>query len=222
MLANGFSGRETILGAIVTIWFIIIALMVAAGIVLRLIPRKLPPVRLHKVAPAAASQMVSDFIASSYDTDFGYPSGYLRIERATQTEVVAKEWVAKGSHFTQILGGFYRAVLNFGAELGCLGVYITFCIAVLATPFLLYAALTETLLKYLLRSRIVAAFERAGDGTTVTFTLRGPSALLVGRRLERAFHEPVLPARVASLAGIVVSQPTAGTGPAVVPEAAAA
>ena len=50
-----------------------------------------------------------------------------------------------------------------------------FCIAALATPFLLYAALTETLLKYLLRSRIQAALERAGDGTQVTFTLRGPA-----------------------------------------------
>jgi hypothetical protein len=208
------------LGAIVTIWFIIIVLMVITGIVLRLVPRRLPPVRLHKVAPAAASRLVGDFIASSYETDFGYPSGYFRIERATDTEVVAREWVAKGSHFTQILGGFYRAILNFGAELGCLGAYITFCIAALATPFLLYAALTETLLKYLLRSRIQAAIQRAGDGTQVTFTLRGPNALLVGRRLQQAFHQPELPSRVASLTGIM--QPTAGSGPAVAPAEAAA
>lgn len=189
------------MGAIITIWFIIIGLMVAAGIVLRFLPRKMPPVLLHKVAPTAASRLVSDFIASSYETDFGYPSGYFQIEQATETEVVAREWVTKGSHFTQILGGFYRAVLGLGAGFGCLGMYITFCIAVIATPALLYAALTETLLKYLLRSRIRAALERAGDGTAVTFTLRGPSALLVGRRLHRAFHEPELPARVASLAG---------------------
>jgi hypothetical protein len=204
------------LGAIITIWFVIIVLMVVAGIVLRLIPWKLPPVRLHKVAPGAASRLVSDFIASSYETDFGYPSGYFQIERATETEVVAREWVAKGSHFTQILGGFYRAILRFGTGLGCLGVYITFCIAALATPALLYAALTETLLKYLLRSRIQAVFERAGDGTQVAFTLRGPAALLVGRRLQQAFHEPVLPARVSSLAGIAVAQP------AVAPRGAAA
>jgi hypothetical protein len=210
------------LGTIETIWFIIIALMVVAGIVLRLIPRKLPPVLLHKVAPAAASRLVSDFIASSYETDFGYPTGYFQIERTTETEVVAREWVTKGSHFTQILKGFYRAILSFGAGLGCLGVYITLCIAVLATPVLLYAALTETLLKYLLRSRIQAALERAGDGTQVTFTLRGPTALLVGQRLQRAFHEPVLPARVASLAGMVVAQPTAGASPTVAPGGAAA
>jgi hypothetical protein len=209
------------LGAIINIWFIIIALMVVAGIALRSVPRKLPPVELHKVAPSAASRLVSDFIASSYETDFGYPSGIFRIEQATDTEVVAKEWVAKGSHFTQILGGFYRAILGLGSELGCLGLYITFCIAALATPALLYAALTETLLKYLLRSRVQAVLERTGDGTRVTFTLRGPSALLVGRRLERAFHEPVLPARVASLVGIAVPQPRIGTSPAT-PEGASA
>jgi hypothetical protein len=210
------------LGAIINIWFIIIALMLVAGVVLRLVPRKLPSVQLHKVAPSAASRLVSDFIGGSYETDFGYPSGIFRIEQATDTEVVAKEWVAKGSHFTQILGGFYRAILGFGSALGCLGLYITFCIAVLATPALLYAALTETLLKYLLRSRVQAMFERVGDGTQVTFTLRGPSALLVGKRLERAFHDPVLPARVASLAGISVPQPRAGTSPVVAPGGAAA
>lgn len=188
-----------------TIWLVIIVLMVVVGVRYRLVPRTLPPVRLHKVAPGAASRLVSDFIASSYETDFGYPSGYFQLERATETEVVANEWVAKGSHFTQILGGFYRAILGFGSELGCLGMYIMFCIAAIATPALLYAALTETLLKYLLRSRIQAALERAGDGTQVTFTLRGLSASRVGRRLERAFHEPVLPARVASMADIAVA-----------------
>jgi hypothetical protein len=193
------------LGAIIDIWFIIIGLMLIGGIVLRLIPRKLAPVHLHKVAPSAASRMVSDFIASSYETDFGYPSGYFQIEQATDTEVVAKEWVTKGSHFTQILGGFYRAILNLGAPFGCFGMLITFWIALVATPALLYAALTETMLKYLLRSRVVAVFDRVGDGVQVSFTLRGPSALLVGRRLERAFSQPVLPARVASLAGIAVA-----------------
>lgn len=90
------------MGTIITIWFIIIGLMLVAGIVLRLLPRKLPPVQLHKVAPSAASRLVSDFIASSYETDFGYPSGYFQIEHATEAEVTAKEWVTKGSHFTQI------------------------------------------------------------------------------------------------------------------------
>jgi hypothetical protein len=202
------------LGTIVTLWFIIIALMVVAGIVLRAFARTLPPVQLRKVAPVAASRLVSDFIASSYDADFGYPSGYFQIEQVTDTEVVAREWVTKGSHFTQILSGFYRAILRLGAPFGCIGMYVTFCIAALATPFLLYAALTETLLKHLLRSQIKASLIRAGDGTQVTFNLRGPAALLVGRRLERAFHEPVLPPRIAGLAGLAVAAPAGSGGPA--------
>lgn len=202
------------MGTIVEIWFIIIVLMVVAGIALRIFVRTLPPVQLHKVAPVAASRLVSDFIASSYETDFGYPSGYFRIEKATDTEVVAQEWVTKGSHFTQILRGFYRAVLSLGASLGCLGLYFTFFLAALATPFLLYAALTESLLKYLLRSRIRAGLARAGDGTQVTFTLRGPGALLVGRRLEQAFLQPVLPSRVATLAGLAAAAPAPGSGAA--------
>jgi hypothetical protein len=207
-----------ILGAIVTIWFIIIALMLVAGVALRFLPRTLPPVQLHKVAPKAASRLVSDFIESSYESDFGYPSGLFDIERATETEVAAKEIVAKGSHFTQILRGFYSAVLSLGSEFGCFGMLIMLWIAALLTPALLYAALTETLLKHLLRSRITAALHRSGDGTQVTFTLRGPVAMLVGRRLERVFHEPVLPPRIATLAGITVGPRPTGT----TPEAAAA
>jgi hypothetical protein len=195
--------------------------MIVAGIVLRLMPRSLPPVQLRKVSPAAASRLVSDFIESSYETDFGYPSGYFSIERATESEVSAQEWVAKGSHFTTILLGFYSVILSLGSEFGCFGMIVCLFIAASATPVLLYAAATETLLKYLLRSRINAKLERSGDGTQVTFTLRGPNALLVGRRLVRAFHEPVLSPRVASLAGLVVEQPSA-TGPATTPAGAAA
>jgi len=202
------------LDAIIVIWFIIIGLMVLAGIVLRAQPRTLPPVMLHKVAPMAAAHLVSDFIASSYETDFGYPSGWFQLERVSEDEVVAQEWIAKGSHFTQVLVGFYRAILGLGAAFGCFGMYIMFCIAALATPVLLYAALTETLLKYLLRSRIRAALKRADDGTQVTFTLRGPTALLVGRRLERAFNEPALPPRVAALAGLPTAQAPAVGGAA--------
>jgi hypothetical protein len=195
------------LGTLVEIWFIIIALMIVAGIVLRLLPRTLAPVQLRKVSPAATSRLVSDFIESSYETDFGYPSGYFRIERATESEVSAQEWVTKGSHFTVILRGFYTVILSLGSEFGCFGMFVCLFLAALATPVLLYAAVTETLLKYLLRSRITAKLERAGDGTQVTFILRGPNALLVGRRLVAAFHEPVLAPRVASLAGLVVEQP---------------
>jgi hypothetical protein len=189
---------------VVQAWLIIIGLMILGGIAFRIWQRSLPPVQLHKVSPAAAVQLVGQFIESSYDGQFGYPSGLFRVERADETQIVAQEIVGRDSHFTAILKGLYIALLRMGAGLGCLGAYIGFCLAILLTPFLLYAALTEMLLKYLLRSRIVTSLERADDGTRVAFTLRGPVALLVGRRLERAFHAPVLPGRVAALAGIPV------------------
>src|SRR5690348_8958040 len=148
--------------------------MIVGGIVLRIWQRQLPAVQLHKVAPAAASRLVAEFIQSSYDGQFGYPSGLFRIEQVSDTQVVATEIVFKGSHFTQVLKGLYLAILRIGLGCGCLGAYIGVFLAVILTPFLLYAALTETLLKYLIRSRIVAHLERAQDGTNVSFTLRGP------------------------------------------------
>jgi hypothetical protein len=198
-----------ILSVIIDVWLGLVAFMVVAGIAFRFLPRKLPPVRLRKVAPSAAARLVRDFIASSYETDFGYPSGYFRVEEASDSKVVAREWVAKGSHFTMILGGFYRAILGIGTGFGCLGILLTPLLAVLVTPLLLYAAATETLLKYLLRSQIVTALCYDDNDTQVTFTVRGPSALLVGRRLERAFREPVPPDRIAALAGITVKGGTA-------------
>lgn len=201
--------------ALIDIWLVIIALMVVAGIGFRLLPRRLPAMQMHKVAPAAASQLVGEFIESSYDGQFGYPSGRFRVEQSAEHEVIARETVARGSHFTQILKGLYKAVFGFGSAFGCIGSIIALFLAVFLTPALVYAAVAETLLKYLLRSRIVTALESDGDGTKVAFTLRGPVALLVGRRLERAFHDPVLPTRVAGLAG--VSAPAGITASPVAP-----
>ena len=195
------------------IWLVIILLMVIAGIGFRLVPHRLTPVQLHKVAPRAASQLVGEFLESSYDGEFGYPSGRFQIESSAEHEVLAREVVARGSHFTQILKGLYTAVLGVGSAFGCIGSLVALVIAMFLTPALIYAALAETLLKYLLRSKIVSTLEGAGDGTRVAFELRGPVALLIGRRLERAFHAPILPARVATLAGVSLPGGTPGAAP---------
>jgi hypothetical protein len=187
---------------LIVIWFIIIALMVVAGVVFRFLPRRLPAVQLHKVSPKAAESLVGEFLKGSFDGEFGYPSGIFVIRSSSETEIVAQEWVAKGSHFFTILRAFYVSIFALGAEFGCFGMFVCLFIAALFTPALLYAAVAETLLKYLLRSKITSTLERSGDGTKVAFTLRGPVALLVGRRLERAFHQPTLPSRIGSLAGV--------------------
>jgi len=192
------------------IWLIIILLMLVAGVVFRVWPRSLPAVQMSKVAPKAASQLVGEFIEGSYEGQFGYPSGLFHVETSAEGRVVAREIVGRGSHFTQILKGLYRAVLRVGAGFGCIGAAIALFLAVILTPALIYAAVAEVLLKYLLRSQIVTSLERVQDGTKVAFTLRGPVALLIGRRLERAFHAPVLPLRVAALAG-VASPPGRGS-----------
>lgn len=190
---------------VVDIWLIVICFTLVAGIVFRLLSRSLPPIHMYKVAPQAASRLVGEFIASSYDGRFGYPSGLFRIERADEREIMAREIVAQGTRFTHILAGLYRLVLGWGTAFGCcIGSLVALSLAVVLTPVLLYAALAETLLQYLLRSRIVAVLEGAGDGTKVTFKLRGPAAMLVGSYLERAFHAPVLPTRIAALAGVVL------------------
>jgi hypothetical protein len=199
------------------IWFIIICLMVVAGIGFRVWRRQLPPVKMHKIAPKAASTLVGEFIQSSYDGQFGYPTGLFLVESASERQVVAQEIVGRGSHFTQILKGMYTAVLAVGSSFGCIGGIIALFFAAILTPALIYAALAEVLLKYLLRSQIVSSLEGAGDGTTVAFTLRGPVAMLVGRRLERAFHAPVLPPRIAALTGMAdpsTGQMIPGTGQA--------
>ena len=143
---------------------------------------------------------------------------------SSETEIVAQEWVAKGSHFFTILRAFYRSIFALGAEFGCFGMFVCLFFAALFTPALLYAAVAETLLKYLLRSRITSTLERSGDGTKVAFTLRGPVALLVhidsaqsaivghqGERTDRTVDHRVDPLGHLWPAG---TKRTAGTGEA--------
>ena len=186
------------------IWLVIIALMLVGGVVLRVWQHQLAAVELHKVSASAAAQLVAEFLQSCYDGQFGFPSGLFRIEQAGDNRVIVTEVVERGSHFTKILSGLYRSVLAIGSAFGCIGSVVALCLAVALTPSLIYAALTEIVLRYLLRSRIVADFEPVQDGTKVSFTLRGPAALFVGRRVQHAFHQPVLPVRVAGLAGIAL------------------
>ena len=194
-----------VLSALINFWLVIIAIMFLVGVFLRVWQRRLEPVVMHKVAPKAAAQLIGEFLESSYDGQFGFPSGLFRIDHADETRVVVRETVGRGSHFTQILKGLYRAVLGIGAAFGCIGSIMALFIAALLTPTLIYAAITEIVLRYLLRSQIVTDLEPAGDGTKLSFTLRGPVALLVGQRLQQAFHPPALPARVGTLAGITPS-----------------
>ena len=183
-------------------WLTIITLMFVAGVVLRLWRLRLGPVVLHKVALPVAVTLVGQFLESCYDGQFGFPSGLLRVESVTPNRVVAREVTSRSSHFTAILGRLYRAIFGFTAFLGMFGFFFSLALAALLTPVLLYAALTEVTLRYLLRSQIVADFMPAPGGAAVTFRTRGPVALLVRRRIGSAFQPAPLPPRVAVAAGL--------------------
>jgi hypothetical protein len=188
--------------ALIDLWFVIIVLAFVGGIFLRLYQTRLPTVELRKVSMAAAVTMTGEFLASSYDGDFGFPSGLFEVVETEPGRIVAREYAAGPSHFTTILRTLYMVVLSVGEAFGCLGMAAALIFCFCVTPVFLYAALTEVALRHLLRSQIVAELAAAPDGTAVTFTLRGPVALLVGRRLRHAFAAPVLPPRIATLARI--------------------
>ncbi len=192
-----------------TLWFELILLMMVAAVGFRIWHRALPPVRLEKVRAAEVAGMVRDFLETTMDGAFGFPTGRFLIdaEASTPTRIVAREAVIWSSKFLTILRNFYAAILAIAPEFGCMGVFAGIILAGLLTPFVLYAALAELSLRFLLRSEIVAAIEPLPGqdaGSEVAFTLRGPSALLVGRAVERAFHPPDLPGRIRTLAGLPI------------------
>jgi hypothetical protein len=184
------------------VWLTIIVLMFAVGVALRIWRRRLAPIHLQRTSVPAAQGLVAEFIESCYDGQFGFPTGLFRIEESNPGRLVAREYLPKGSHFLEILTRFYRAVLGFFSFFGGFGALFGLALAVMLTPFLLYAALTEVALRHLLRSEIVAELFDDRGTAGIQITLRGPAALLVGRRIEHAFNPPALPERVAVAAGL--------------------
>jgi hypothetical protein len=192
-----------------SLWFVLILLMMVAAVGFRIWHRVLAPVRLEKVDAREVTEMVRDFLSSTADGTFGFPTGVFLIDtdKSTPTRVVAREAVIWSSKFLTILRHFYAAILAVAPEFGCMGVFAGIFLAGILTPFVLYAAFAELVLRFLLRSEIVAVIASLPDQTTgseVTFTLRGPSALLIGRAVERAFHPPALPERIRALAGLPI------------------
>jgi hypothetical protein len=162
---------------------------------------------LEKVDAPEVAEMVRDFLRSTMDGTFGFPTGLFLIDtdKSTPTRIVARETMIWSSKFITILRHFYVAILSIAPEFGCIGVFAGIFLAAILTPFVLYAAFAELVLRYLLRSEIVAVIASLPGqtaGSEVTFTLRGPSALLIGRAVERAFHPPDLPERIRVLAGL--------------------
>lgn len=194
---------------LLNLWFQLSLLLLVAAVGFRIWRPVLPPVRLEKLAPQEVALMVRDFLVSTTDGTFGFPTGFFSIDTRSSTPVVvvAREMVTWGSEFLTHLRRIFYAILRIAPAFGCLGVVAGFVLAALLSPLVLYAAGAELALRFLLRSEIVAAITPlpGGDGgCEVVFVLRGPSALLIGRAVQRAFHPPALPDRVRQLAGLTV------------------
>jgi hypothetical protein len=197
---------------LLSFWVWCIALMLIAGVGFRIWHRPLPPVQLVKVRPEEAARMVRDFLVSATDGSFGFPSGSFALDTAATTDarIVAREKTTWDSHFVAILRRFVQAILGLASSFGCVGAVIGIFLVAVLVPLVLYAAFAELTLRFLLRSEIVARIAPLVDGvegSQVSFILRGPSALLVGRQVERAFHPPALPQRLRAAAGLPTIQP---------------
>jgi len=192
---------------LLAIWFQLSLLLLAAAVGFRIWRPVLAPVRLEKLAPQEVALMVRDFLVSTTDGTFGFPTGFFAIdaEASTPTVVVAREMVTWGSEFLANLRRIFIAILRIAPWFGWMGLAAGLVLAMLLAPLVLYAAGAELALRFLLRSEIVVAITPlAGEdgGCEVVFVLRGPSALMVGRAVQRAFHPPTLPDRVRQLAGL--------------------
>jgi hypothetical protein len=190
------------------LWFELTLLMLVVAIGFRIWRPTLTPVRLEKVGTQEVASMVRDFLESTSDGTFGFPSGVFRVdaEASTPTIVVAREAMTWSSRFLTILQRTFAAIVSIAPGFGCVGVVAGIFLAALLAPFVLYAAVCELALRFLLRGEIVATItplRAPEDGSEVVFKLRGPSAVLVGRAVQRAFHPPALPDRVRGLAGLV-------------------
>jgi hypothetical protein len=205
---RGLSCPVTRMGALVNpvgLWFELTLLMMVVAVGFRIWRPVLAPVRLEKVGVQEVARMVRDFLESTTDGAFGFPTGFFYIDddASTPTVIVAREAVTWSSRFLAVLRRFFLAIASVAPEFGCVGVLGGMLLAALLAPLVLYAAGAELALRFLLRSEIVAKvtpLPGADAGSEVVFTLRGPSALLVGRAVQRAFHPPQLPDRIRGLA----------------------
>jgi hypothetical protein len=189
------------------VWFELTLLMLVAAVGFRIWRPTLAPMRLTKVGTQEVASMVRDFLESTTDGAFGFPSGVFHVDAdaSTPTIIVAREAVTWSSRFLTILQRFFVAIMSIAPDYGCMGVFAGILLAAMLAPFILYAAVAELALRFLLRGEIIATItplRGPDDGSEVRFRMRGPSAVLVGRAVQRAFHPPTLPDRVRGLAGL--------------------
>jgi hypothetical protein len=201
-------------------WFSLMIIVLLAAVPLRFIRRSLEPVTLEKVGQEAATQMVRDFLDAATDTQFGFPTGFFSVDHQVSTDwrIIAREAVFWESNLTTLLRLTFHIPKKMGRILGEIfhvwlfvlaGYVLGAVIFLFVFPLILLVGLIEVVLRFLLRSEISAVITplQGRHGSLVRFTLRGPSAFIVGKRLRQAFDRPVLPGRIRSQAGLAPALP---------------
>jgi hypothetical protein len=154
-----------------------------------------------------AREVVATYMESVSDTRFGFPTGVFRVtkDEPATTRLVARELDFSGSTALD-LGRFAMAIpaafIAAGSDEGCAAGIIALMLAVAAAMFLVVPmvliGIVEVVLRWLMRSRIVAQLEPAEadeNACAVSFELTGLSAFGLRRSLLSGLAAPLVPAR---------------------------
>lgn len=171
--------------------------------------RSLPKIRLSRVSSEDARRILTDYLDGMEESTFGFPSGMFYARQDTGSDIVLDE-VTHGSAGFDLMkrwSGALAAMTAFAwartdkdddGGLRVLAPAVTFTLAIVTLPYMLIATVSELLLQRLLRSRITARVAPDPDdarNTLVEFTLKGPCAILAGKRLNASLGVPELPER---------------------------
>lgn len=182
-------------------------------------------VTLKGVGAGHALRSAQQSVWAVEDHILGWPSGTFEFPPDLNTSantIVAREWAAKGSgnivmNFIRIPWRIVLVLTGIFAIFGFVGMIITFLVGLfIMAAFVFFfvvplaiAWLVEIALKPFLRSEIVIVAEQIdADTSQLTFRFRGSSALLVMKRMLKAFDAPTLPPRYAGLVPAAAPAPS--------------
>lgn len=196
---------------IVTVLAFVIAL-VARYWVLRI-----EPVTLRGIDVRRATDLVAVYVQGVHDHRFAFPTGVFLIddEHTAPGKVVAQEVNFKGSlgfgliKYALLLPRMGAAM---GGSFGCLGAVIGASAGLMLSLFfiwpIIFIAMIEVVLRFLMRSRIEATIAKAPgreEAVTVAFELHGLSAFGVEAPLRRGMS-PGIPERYRAAAGVPAAE----------------
>jgi hypothetical protein len=190
-----FIGKgQRIVWLIYLILFCLSAVLVV-GLVLLFVPAKVGDVRLAGVSPDHAYDLIAVFSNGTYDSRFGYPSGFFSLnERKSRPgqHLVYSEMqpsAAASDGCAREAGSLAFAGTGSG-PLGCVMTFIA--VSFIAGPFMI-ASFADRVCRNTLKSQISVSLAADGVDTVASFAFRGVSAYFVKDKFIRAFAEPVLP-----------------------------